>query len=82
MVAGSIEVISPLFSKSWAFVIFDTASYTPESNGRAERLNRVINEAARAMLIHGFLMSMLFYRESHITRWSIYKRFSPLDDYQ
>src|SRR5437016_4070046 len=25
----------------------------------------------------GFLVSMLFYRESHITRWSIYKRFSP-----
>ena len=27
----------------------------------------------------GFLVSMLFFcRESHITRWSIYKRFSPL----
>ena len=30
----------------------DSPPYTPEPNGRAERLNRVINEAARAMLIH------------------------------
>jgi hypothetical protein len=33
----------------------ETPPYTPESNSRAERLNRVIDETARAMLIHANL---------------------------
>ena len=43
------------FLKKLGIRHIDTAPYTPESNGRAERLNRVINEAARAMLIHANL---------------------------
>ena len=37
-------------------------SYTPESNDRVERLNRVINEATHAMLIHAN-MSQQFWSE-------------------
>jgi transposase InsO family protein len=33
----------------------ESPPYTPQSNGRSERLNRVINESARAMLIHANL---------------------------
>ena len=33
----------------------ESPPHTPQSNGRAERLNRVINESARAMLIHANL---------------------------
>ena len=43
------------FLKKLGIRHIETAPSTPESNGRAERLNRVINEAARAMLIHANL---------------------------
>ena len=44
------DVIS--FLKRLSIRHIDMASYTPEPNSRAKRLNRVINEAARAMFIH------------------------------